>query len=270
MAKPLIAWKSMLRESATTITDPGTASGYSISDIKDLRSFKIWKSNSTTKPKNIDIDAGAGGATADYIALVNHNLFTLGATVEVFSGTSSPAGTQRLAPTALTENGVSYIGFAAPAAVRYWRIQITVAGASFASAPYIGECFLGLKTEVDYMAPSLDPFLTHVEVAGARSKGGHFLGATTRGKAHRGVLTVGAAGTVRSAFTSDLNSFIDTHANLRKPFVFVLDSADADFKAGKYLRMSDDGKVERMAVGGSWARMTFSFPVEEAYMEPAA
>lgn len=269
MALPVIAYKSMLRETTTTITDPGTASGYAIGDIKDLRSFKIWKSSTTVKPINIDIDVGAGNATADYIALVNHNLFTLGATVEVLSGAASPAATQRLAPWTVTEDTVSYKGFTVAAAQRYWRIQITTAAASFATAPFIGECFLGMKTALpEYLRADFDPFFDGIEIAGSRSEGGHYLGGTTRGHTHRGTIGFGAAGGVRTAFTSDLNAFID-YANLRKPFFFVVDTADTDFDSPRFLKMGDTARIERIPVGGTTTRFSFEVPVEEAYMEPA-
>lgn len=272
MAKPIIAYLSMLR--LYTVADPGTATGYSIASLYDMRPSKIWKSNTTVKPINIDIDAGSDVANADYIGLVNHNLFTLGATVKVMANTAaqgSPATNQVMAATAVTEDTVSLLPMTAPGVKRYWRIQITVAGASFAAAPFIGECYMGMKTTLnEYMTPAFDPFFDQVEVAGSRSEGGHYLGATTRGHLHRGMISFGEAGAARADFTSDLNAFIDNHAALRKPFFFQLDSADTDFDYARFVRVTDTGVIERMAVGETWSRLVFALPVEEAYAEPVA
>jgi hypothetical protein len=269
MALPVIGYRSMLRESATVITDPGTASGYDINDIADLKSYSGWVSDTTVKPINIDIDTNAT-AQADYIAIVNSNLATLGATVQVLSGTSSPGATERLAATAVATDNVWYQGFTEATAERYWRIAITVAGASFASAPSAFEIFLGMKTELpEYLAPSFDPYLRDVEMQGSRSAGGHFLGGLTRGQTHRGTLAFGEAGIAKAYYTSDLNTFLHDHAFHRKPFVFVLDTDDADFDTAYYLRLTDNARTPRQAVGNSWLRMTADLEVEEAYVEPA-
>lgn len=272
MAFPIIAYDSMLRLTTTTVTDPGTETGFSITALYDLKAYQFWKSNQTAAAINIDIDTGAGGKNGDYIALVNHNLFTLGATVRVLADTVSPAAVQVMAATALPEDTVSLLTFTAPGAKRYWRITINHAALPFASKPYAAEIFLGMKTTLpEYLAPSFDPFFKGVEVSGNRSEGGHFLAATTRGQSHRGTLNFGGdAGIVRSFFTSDLNAFLDTHALLRRPFIFTVDTADTDFDSARYVKMPDDADAPRLAVGGSHSgRLTFSLPVEEAFMETA-
>lgn len=270
MAKPVIGYLSMLNLSTTTVTDPGTATGYDIDDIYDLKAYSLWKSSTTVRPIYIDIDTGAGGATADYIAIINSNLATLGATVQVLSGAASPGASERLAATAVATDDVWYQGFTVAAAQRYWRVAITVAGASFASAPIIGDMFLGMKTTLpEYLAPSFDLYFKQVEISGSRSQAGHYLGGVIRGQTHRAVIEFGQAGAARASFTSDLNAFIDNHALLRKPFVFILDTDDSDFDTARYVRVRDDANIERLAVGGSWGRLAFSLPVEEAFVETA-
>lgn len=277
MAFPIIAYLSMLRLSTSIVTASSTASGYTIADIYDMRGFKIWKAGTTVKPITIDIDSGVGTeANADYIALVNHNLQTIGAaTVKVMADTFFPPTTQRMAATAITtpsNASVAYLAFTAPGALRYWRIELTTALGAFLLAPYIGEIFMGMKTTLpEYLSASFDPFFSQVEVAGQRSEGGHFLGATARGKTHRGTLTFGGdAGIVRSFYTSDINAFLDNHAFLRKPFFFIVDTADTDFSVPRYIRMTDDGGASRLAVGGAWSRLALGLDVEGAYMEPAS
>lgn len=271
MAKPLIAYLSMLRLSTTSITDPGTETGFAIGNIKDMKSYSIWKSNQTAAAINIDIDAGASGANADYIGLVNHNLATLGATVRVLADTVSPAATQVLAATTPAQDGVSLLTFTAPGLKRYWRITINHAALPFSAKPFSGDAFLGMKTSLpEYLAPSFDPFFGGVEIAGSRSEGGHYLGGVARGKTHRGVITFGAAGAARASFTSDLNAFIDNHALLRRPFFFVVDTDDTDFDDPRYVKVPDDAEVGRRAVGDTWSRLTFELPVDEAFMEPVS
>jgi hypothetical protein len=270
MAKPLIAYVSMLRLATTTVADPGTASGFSIANISDMKSYNVWKSNTTVKPIEIDIDNGASPQNANYIGLVNHNLFTLGATVKIMADTFTPPTTQRMAATAVTEDGVSLLTFSAPGALRYWRVEITVAGASFAAPPFIGDLWLGLRTDLpEYVAPSFDPFFKDVDIVGSRSDGGHYLAGISRGQLHRGVITFGAAGAARSWFTSDGNAFIDNHALKRFPFFFTLDTADTDFDSPRYVKVPDTARIDRLAIGGAWTRLTFNLPVEEAFMEVA-
>ena len=274
MGFPVIGYKSFLRESTTVITDPGTETGFAIASIKDMKSYTLWKSNQTAAAINIDIDTGASSnQNGDYIALVNHNLFTLGATVRVLADTVSPAAVQVLAATTPTSDGVTYLPFTAPGTKRYWRITINHSALPFAAKPYIGEIFLGMRTTLpEFLTSDFEPFFTQYEVAGDRSEGGHFLAATIRGEKHMGTLEFGGpAGVVRSFHDSDLTSFANTHGMKRRPFVFVIDPDDSVFNRAFYIKMTDSGDLVRRAVGGGWSgRMTFGMPVETAFMEPVA
>lgn len=272
MAKPLIAYLSMLRLSTTTITDPGTETGFLIGNIKDMKAYSIWKSNQTAAAINIDLDTGAASnQNADYIALVNHNLFTLGATVRVFADAAVIGTTQVLAATTPGQDTVTYLPFTAPGAKRYWRITINHAALPFTAKPFIGDLFMGMKTEFpEFLSPEFDPFFFDYEVSGSRSEGGHYLAGTIRGEQHRGAITFGNAGLARAWFTSDGNAAIRNHLAKRYPFFFVVDTADTDFDDPRYLKVPDDARLERLAVGGAWSRFTFAIPSEEAFMEPVA
>ena len=273
MGFPVIAYKSFLRETTTVITDPGTETGFAIASIKDMKSYTLWKSNQTAAAINIDSDCGASTTqNGDYIALVNHNLFTLGATVRVLADTVSPAATQVLAATTPTEDTVTYLPFTAPTAKRYWRITINHSALPFAAKPYIGEIFLGMRTTcTEFATPVFDPYFRDVEVMGDRSEGGHFLAASLRGQIHRGTLELGGpAGVTRAFHDSDLTPFKQNHADPRYPFVFVLDPDDSAFKTPRYVKLPDSARIERKAVGGGWSgRLTFMMPLEEAMMEAA-
>jgi len=271
MAFPIIGYRSMLGLSTTTITDPGTETGFSIASLHDMKSYTLWKSDQTASAVNIDIDAGAGGENADYIALVNHNLNTLGATVRVLADTVDPPLVEVLAAVTPDEDTVTYISFTAPGAKRYWRITINHAALPFSDKPNIGDCYMGMKTTMpEFLTSDFSPFFTAYEVAGARSEGGHALSATIRGQVHRATMEFGGpAGVARSFHDSDLTTFASTHAMRRHPFFFVLDADDATFDRAFFIKMTDTGDLMREAVGGGWSgRLTFTMPVEEAYMEP--
>jgi hypothetical protein len=271
MAFPLIAWDNFVNLSTTTVTDPGSASGYPITNLSDRRAFTLWKSNQTAALVNIDIDVGAGQDNADYIGLVNHNLTTLGATVRVLADTVNPPLVQVLAATTPAADGVALLTFTAPGNKRYWRVTINHASLPFASAPFIGELWMGMKTECpEYVSPSFQPLFTDVEVDGDRSAGGHFLGASLRGKVHRGTLDFGgAAGVARADHLSTLTPFANNHLLKRYPFFFVLDTADTDFDDPYFIRMSDASRLDRGPVGSTWARLRFAFECEEAWAEAA-
>jgi hypothetical protein len=81
------------------------------------------------------------------------------------------------------------------------------------------------------------------------------------------VITFGRSGAVRAAYTSDLNAMVD-HMQKKLPFGFIVDTADSDFSVARYLKVPDDARIERRAVGGSWGRLILTLPVEEAFMEP--
>lgn len=270
MGKPVIAYKNILRNAVSVVTASSTDPLFSVGDIYDYRSYSVWKASSNSSPQYIDIDAGVSGQSCDYVLLVNHSLNTEGAAVQLQSGTTfPPTTTTEFTAWTPSEDGVSYKSFAASATRRYWRLTMTAG--PFTNAPFIGEFFLGLKTELpQYLAPTFDPFFKQIEVQGVRSRGGHYLGASLRGQQHRGDITFGDAGTARADFTSDLNAFLNDHAFLRFPFGFIVDPDDGDFKAPRYVKMADEEEALRRAVGGTWQNLALSLPVEEAYAEPAS
>lgn len=273
MGKPVVCYLSMLRLATTTLTDPGTETGFSIAALSDLKAYEFWKSDQAAAAVDLDIDAGAGGGNADYVALVNHNLATLGATVTVYADGSFPPTTVRQAAFTPAEDGVTLRLFTAPGALRYWRVRISHAALPFAAKPFAAELQLGMRTTMpEYSsADDFDPFFRDVEVAGEESEGGHYLATVLRGMRHRGTLVVGGdAGVSRADLSAGLNAFVHDHAEQRKPFVFVVDPDDADFSAPRWVRVPDSGRVDRAAAAGSWARLTFSVPLREAFMERPA
>jgi hypothetical protein len=269
MALPKIGWRNILRNAGATVTATSTASGFDVADVYNLRPWTIWKSAVLTSPIRIDIDLGASGsADADYLALVNTNIKALGGTVKVYADAVTIGTTQVQAAYTPGYDDVEYKEFTAPGVKRYWRVEIAHAAPPFSAAPFIGELFLGLKmTLTEYPSPDIDPFLKQVAAAGQQAEGGAYLGAILRGQTHRFTLATGSPGMARAFYTSDFNSFLDTHAYLMRPFVFVLDSADADFLKPVYVRKASDSDITRQAVGGVWNRLVPGIPLVEAWSE---
>lgn len=272
VAYPVILYKSLGRTSGATLAASSTESGYSVNDAFDLRGWKVWKSGTVTTGITIDIDLGSDTGTADTIGLINHNITSEGGTVELRADTAAgpnPPTTVRQAAYTPTYGDVDLKTFSAASNLRRWRI-VLAKGGNFTNKPYIGELFIGSRTTLpEYPAPDLDPFLKQTEGTITHSHGGQYLGAVTRGRVHRFNIATGEAGMVRSFHTSDLTTFIDSHYDLFRPFIYQVDSDDTDFKRPVYVVKPPDGTHSRQAVGGVWNRLRTTLPAVEAHMEAA-
>jgi hypothetical protein len=274
MAFPVIAWRTILRNSGALVTASSSASGYPATNVKTFRAYEIWKANAVTSPQDIDIDLGASGsADADSIVLVNHNIVSNAGQVTVYADAVTIGTTTVQAAYSPTSDYCDLKTFTAPGAKRYWRVRFTDPAAPFASAPYCGVILLGLKmTMPEYVGPNdLDPYLHDIEtVGGGRTQGGHAAGVILRGIPRRGTLRFGGdAGLVRSFLTSDFNSFLQTRYRRCEPWAFQLDSSDSDFARAYYLKKPIGAFSPLQAVGGTYGRFTVSLPFEEAQMEAA-
>lgn len=270
MAYPVILWDSILRNTGATVTATSTDTGYSIASASDYLAWKEWKSGVLTSPIDIDIDLGASGSdNADSLALINHNLTTLGATVTVYADATTIGTTTAQAAYTPTYDDVDLKTFTAPGNRRYWRIRIAHASPPFSAKPFIGEVFLGMRTTLpEFLDSATDPFFRQTEAGVEHSEGGHYLGAILRGQTHRQDLGVSSVGIARSFWTSDLKAFDQNHLSRMRPFVFQIDADDADFSRPFYL-VKGEGGVSRSAIGGVWSRLGFRTPVVEAWSEAA-
>ena len=269
MALPLIGYQTILDNATAVITATSTAAGSSLAHLYDYKSYTLWTSGVTTTPQDIDIDLGASPAAADYIAIINSTLPNEGHSIALFADSFTPP-TTAIFSGVVTDRQVWYRTFTSPGSLRYWRLRLSSSG-GFDVAPALGQVMIGLKTELPYyLAPSFEPYFDDVEMRGERSEGGHYLGGLARGHTHRGVITFGAGGYVRSAATA-LHTFIDDHAILRKPFIFIVDSDESpdDIGSARYIKVTDSGRISRTAVGDTWLSLNLAMDVEEAFMEPA-
>ncbi len=271
---PVVCYQSMLREVASTVSSFNLpTAGRTVASLHDLKAYTSWQAGTLTPVAHIDIDAGAGKASADYCALIDHNVTKQNKTDSVpvlRADDVFPPTTLRYTFTGtLTDPGqVDIRFFSNLGPFRYWRLDFQGgAGPDWSRLPFIGEFWLGLRTTLPgYLTAAFDPFFSSVEVKGSSSVGGHYLAGLNRGKTHRGSLEFGRAGVPRSELTSYLNAFI-TYAEKRQPFLFVVDPDDEDFDTARYLKIPDAARITRKAIGGGTDRFDVMIPVEEAYME---
>lgn len=179
-AKIKFFWETMLGSTGSSLAATSTASGYTLTDIYNMLETNMWKSAVTTDPQYITYDAGSGNTkTADYLAIIGHNLATIGATITLQYSTDNFAADINDAFTgfAPTADTIILKEFTAPAAKRYWRLKIS---GTMSAAPYMTLCIWGSKTELDYASASFDPYDQDVKAAVNLSQGGFVTGIHTQ------------------------------------------------------------------------------------------
>jgi len=168
MANPYLLFDNLL-DRASTYSATSEVSGFPVANLADWRQGTgyRWKSDGGAADQNIDIDLGADpDNVADAIAIGGHNLGTVGATVEVLEGGSSPATTSRLGATAITTDLPLLLLVPNTVGSRYWRVQF----ASMSAAPQIGILTLGRALEIPTgVRASLDPYGRAAAVEESRS-----------------------------------------------------------------------------------------------------
>ncbi|MDH4101741.1 MAG: hypothetical protein OEV28_14345, partial [Nitrospirota bacterium] len=140
----------------------------------------IWKSGGTTNPQYITYDAGSGNTkSSDYLAIIGHNLFTIGATITLQYSTDNFAADVNDAFTgfAPTSDAVILKEFTSPGAKRYWRLKIS---GSLGAAPYMTLCIWGDKTELDYATAAFDPYEQSTKAAISMTQAGYVAGVHTQ------------------------------------------------------------------------------------------
>lgn len=173
-------WSTMLGSTGSSLTATSTASGYTLTDIYNMLESNTWKSAVTTNPQYITYDAGVGNtATADYLAIIGHNLKTIGATITLQYSTDNFSTDVNDAFTGFAPSADTVIlkEFTAPAAKRYWRLKISGA---MSAAPYMTLCIWGSMTELDYGSAAYDPYEEDVKASVNLSQGGFVTGIHTQ------------------------------------------------------------------------------------------
>lgn len=215
-AYPLILYSNRFLDAVPTATD--TATGYSVSNIRDLRPFTFHQF-AALGTKYVYVNCGSA-KSADTIAFIGHNFFTAAATISVESSSSGAwAGEQveRLAGFTVTTDKAVLKVFAT-ASAQWWRVKFVTA----AVAAKFAVCILGVRLDFPrYPMGGFDPAPETLNAIAARSKFGYMIGATLQ--------NIGIEIDVRfqSLTTSWIeNSFRpawDAHLSLCKPFFFAWD-----------------------------------------------
>jgi hypothetical protein len=177
-AKIKFFYGTMLGSTGSTLTAGSTDSSgdYDVDYIYNMLETNLWKAANTASPVYLTLDLGVGNtADADYIAIIGHNLNTIGATVDLeYSATGAWAGEEvSLLSEAPSADTVYLKEFTAPGAKRYWRLKIS---GTLSAAPYLAICIWGLTTELDYATASFDPYAENVKAAVGLSQGGYVTG----------------------------------------------------------------------------------------------
>ena len=177
-AKIKFFYAMMLGASGSTLAAGSTESSgdYDVDYIYNMLETNSWKAADTTSPVYLTLDLGVGNtADADYIAIIGHNLNTIGATVTLQYSTDDFAADVNDAFTgeAPSADTVYLKEFTAPGAKRYWRLKIS---GTLSAVPYLAICVWGLTTELDYATASFDPYAENVKAAVGLSQGGYVTG----------------------------------------------------------------------------------------------
>lgn len=199
----------------------------------------------------LEVDLGAA-RSFDTLALIGHNLATLGASVtfghKLLAGDAFTALTTIAPP----DGRPAVQLLPAPVTARYVRCTIPV-GAS--APPSIAALIVGARRKLPaWVEPSYlrAPDAETVEGDAAISRGGHYLGATVRRRGGRLSPKLSPMETIW--FDANLPAFRD-HYNARRPFLWA--SSPTDHPADVAYAWRADGAGELRADlmgGGAWLR----------------
>lgn len=272
MAFPKIGYRSIL-ETAVSIVVTSSASGFPISNITDRKIFTQWKATSTVI-QNIDIDMGAAGNAADYLAFAGNNMAAAGITITLYNHTASPARTggtllATIVPADWPASGVLIKEFTS-GNLRYWSIVLSAVTIG-TDVAYLGDVRLGqILTLTEFVSAAIDMNVEAVEASIERAEGGHALGAAMRTVARRFNIDLGPAGAEwATAFTpaNALNDFWKNHARKMRTFFFHPNTGAPTVFDAYYLIKQADAQLDRPVVGGRYTRRGFILPVESATAE---
>jgi len=167
-AKPILLFDSVLDTGTLTAS---AASGSPETNLIDGIAFTTW-SPPTAATTTIDLDA-ASAVAADAISVIEHDLFSQGALLQVqHAATSDYAGAATVASFSPTSDNPFYQAVTTGSA-RYWRIRLS----NLTAAPYIGHIKLGEHLEMQRLP--IDGFDMDAEdsrMEGFENKAGHHSG----------------------------------------------------------------------------------------------
>jgi hypothetical protein len=174
-AKLKIFYKTALGSIGSTLvaSTTETDNDYDVSYLHNFKESDFWKSNDTAVPMYITLNAGIP-VSVDYLAILGHNLNTIGATITLqYSIDNFAADINDIfvaeAPTADTV----YLKEFDTQSKQYWRLKIT---GSLSAVPYMAICVWGESTELDYSSTPFDPDSRDKKATVNLSHGGYVTG----------------------------------------------------------------------------------------------
>ena len=153
-AKPKIFYKTIIPGTSFLAGTTESDGDYDVDYLHNWLEGKFWKA-SNTSPVNITLNAGSALAS-NYIAIIGHNLNTIGATIALeYSTTGAWAGEELDAfPPEAVNSDTVYLKEFDIETKQYWRLKIT---GSLSAAPFMSICVWGESVELDYASNPFDP-----------------------------------------------------------------------------------------------------------------
>ena len=129
---PLIAWDNRFADAVPVASS--TALGAAL-NLADFRPYTQWQP--AALPATVTVNCGAAKA-ADSVAVYNHNLGSLAATIEVHGSTDNFVASDITLATLAPANDKPFVLQFASASYQYWRIRVTGATAPTLSVTALG------------------------------------------------------------------------------------------------------------------------------------
>lgn len=213
MANPYILYDSVFLDAVPTATN--TATGYSVLNIRDYRSYTYWKA---TGFGTLYLTVNAGGAVAcDTLGIMSHNLGTAAAAVSVEYSSDGAAWSEALAAFNPTDDYAILKTFTTQTK-QYWRLKIVTA----AVTPQLAICMIGARMTFPNkpLAP-LTKYSIGMQTTSTQSKAGHIIGQQVRYNPLSMSFTFPPVESNYTWWSTTFKTFYRNHQ--LKPFFFCLD-----------------------------------------------
>ena len=226
---PVILADNRFSDGTPTATD--TAAGYSVLNIRDLKTFTAWRAASSGTKYLSTGDLGAA-MSADAIGIQTHNLGTAAAQISVESSANGSDWTERLAAFSPTTDKAILKPFTITSA-QYWRVKVVTGSL----AAQIAVCLLGVR--ITFPVPPEGPYVPAsegIESDSAISKTGVLLGTVVRYRPVK--ISPSWKYLTRAWIETYMVPFWDSYASSLAPFIWAWD-LDAYPDDVRFVRMDD-------------------------------
>lgn len=194
---PVILYKNIFDDDTLAVTSTDADAKYDKDNLIDFRSYTKWKaSSSATQHISVNVvDAGfvktasggfielasgsllesanQGGMAPNAIGILNHNLYTIGATVKIQHSDDGSSWVDIYSLQVVSDKAILKLFNENSVSAAYWRIEISGATA----APEIAVLMMGVKLEFPYPPSSpVIPKTETIKLSSEYSEGGHLLG----------------------------------------------------------------------------------------------